>query len=85
MSSEFFVDQPDRPRALITAHCLRCGRHAGTFYAHPGSDSGTWHGSCRCTTPPTMPAGAELNRLIKRARRRRSDHDHHAPVKIVVR
>ncbi|MDT5149221.1 MAG: hypothetical protein QOI01_954 [Mycobacterium sp.] len=85
---EFLFHQP---RALITARCSQCHRPVGTFWAedpcehHPVPDSGTWaHGMCSCTPAPRLPTGAELAKLVDRARRRNHGGDRHAAVTIRV-
>lgn len=65
------------PVPLIAARCRRCYRlHAKYLYQLDGdskdSGSGQWEfgsrNACDCDPPPVLPDGAELERLIERAK-----------------
>jgi hypothetical protein len=70
---------------MVLVRCRRCRRPAGQYCEDAGGQGG-WsyrdERSCSCEPPPVLPAGGELARLVKRARRRGHRADGKAPVSV---
>jgi hypothetical protein len=64
---------------LIAARCSVCGRIAAHYLTERNENhwrNGGWQraegrSACRCDPPPTLPGGADLEKLIARAQRKK--------------
>lgn len=58
------------PQQLVHVRCRRCRKNAGVWNGK-ADGTGRWQNNhrnrCRCDPPPSLPEGAELERLVAEA------------------